>query len=103
MVSGSKRGLRRSCLTGRKSESPKCSRSPLKPENETLFQPPHSVHRPFLPVCVRPGLRPLGQAGLIAMGVTVGWRSGVASDPGLLRSKNEDCVFVDDAAGIFLV
>ncbi len=37
------------------------------------------------------------------MGVTVGWRSGVASDPGLLRSKNEDRVFVDDAAGIFLV
>lgn len=37
------------------------------------------------------------------MGVTVGWRSGVASDPGLLRSKNEDCVFIDDASGIFLV
>jgi PPM family protein phosphatase len=48
-------------------------------------------------------LRPLGQAELIAMGVTVGWRSGVASDPGLLRGKNEDCVYVDDAAGIFLV
>jgi serine/threonine protein phosphatase PrpC len=37
------------------------------------------------------------------MGVTVGWRSGVASDPGLLRSNNEDRVYVDDASGIFLV
>jgi PPM family protein phosphatase len=37
------------------------------------------------------------------MGVTVGWRSGVASHPGLLRSKNEDRVFVDDSSGVFLV
>jgi serine/threonine protein phosphatase PrpC len=37
------------------------------------------------------------------MGVTVGWRSGVASDPGLLRGNNEDRVYVDDASGIFLV
>ncbi len=37
------------------------------------------------------------------MGVTVGWRSGVATDPGLLRSNNEDRVYADDAAGIFLV
>jgi serine/threonine protein phosphatase PrpC len=37
------------------------------------------------------------------MGVTVGWRSGVASHTGLLRSKNEDRVFVDDASGVFLV
>ncbi len=37
------------------------------------------------------------------MGVTVDWRSGVASDSGLLRRDNEDRVYVDDAAGIFLV
>ncbi len=42
------------------------------------------------------------------MGVTMArqsgaWRSGVASDPGLLRNDNEDRVYVDDAAGIFLV
>ncbi len=37
------------------------------------------------------------------MGVTTAWHSGVASDPGLLRSDNEDCVYVDDATGIFLV
>jgi len=37
------------------------------------------------------------------MGVSVAWRSGVASDPGLLRSNNEDRVYVDEAAGIFLV
>ena len=37
------------------------------------------------------------------MGVTVGWRTGVASDPGLLRSNDEDRVYVDDASGIFLV
>src|SRR5258708_40346971 len=37
------------------------------------------------------------------MGVTVGWRSGAASDPGLQRSNNEDRVYADDAAGIFLV
>lgn len=39
----------------------------------------------------------------MAMGVTVGWRSGVASDPGLQRSNNEDRVYVNDAAGVFLV
>jgi serine/threonine protein phosphatase PrpC len=37
------------------------------------------------------------------MSVSVAWRSGVASDPGLLRSNNEDRVYADDAAGIFLV
>lgn len=37
------------------------------------------------------------------MGVTLGWRSGVATDPGLQRSNNEDRVYADDAAGIFLV
>jgi serine/threonine protein phosphatase PrpC len=37
------------------------------------------------------------------MAATVGWRSGVASHPGLLRSNNEDRVYVDDASGIFLV
>ena len=33
----------------------------------------------------------------------MGWRSGTASDPGLLRSNNEDRVYADDAAGVFLV
>lgn len=37
------------------------------------------------------------------MGVTTAWRSGVASDPGLLRPDNEDRVYVDDTAGVFLV
>ena len=37
------------------------------------------------------------------MRVTTAWRSGVASDPGVVRSNNEDRVYVDDAAGIFLV
>lgn len=31
------------------------------------------------------------------------WCTGVASDPGLQRANNEDRVFVDEAAGIFLV
>jgi serine/threonine protein phosphatase PrpC len=37
------------------------------------------------------------------MGVTTRWRSGVASDPGLLRVRNEDRCLVDDDNGIFLV
>jgi serine/threonine protein phosphatase PrpC len=37
------------------------------------------------------------------MGVTTAWRSGRASDSGLLRGDNEDRVYVDDGAGIFLV
>lgn len=37
------------------------------------------------------------------MSVTLGWRTSVASDPGLLRDNNEDRVYTDDAAGIFLV
>ena len=37
------------------------------------------------------------------MSVSAAWRAGVASDPGLLRSNNEDRVYVDEAAGIFLV
>src|SRR5713101_4733791 len=37
------------------------------------------------------------------MGVTVGWQSGAASDPGLRRSNNEDRVYLNNAAGIFLV
>jgi len=37
------------------------------------------------------------------MGVTVEWRSGAASDPGLERTNNEDQVYVDDASGVFLV
>ena len=39
----------------------------------------------------------------MTMGVTVGWRSGAASDPGLQRSNHEDRVYADDAAGVFLV
>ena len=31
------------------------------------------------------------------------WRAGAASDPGLRRAGNEDRVFADEAAGIFLV
>ena len=37
------------------------------------------------------------------MSTTAAWRAGVASDPGLQRSDNEDRVFVDEAAGVFLV
>jgi serine/threonine protein phosphatase PrpC len=34
---------------------------------------------------------------------TMMWRAGVVSDPGLQRDNNEDRVFVDEDAGIFLV
>jgi serine/threonine protein phosphatase PrpC len=37
------------------------------------------------------------------MNVSLGWRTGVASDPGLLRDNNEDRVYSDESAGIFLV
>ena len=37
------------------------------------------------------------------MRATTVWRSGVASDPGVVRNNNEDRVYADDAAGIFLV
>jgi len=37
------------------------------------------------------------------MPAATGWRSGLASDPGLLRSNNEDCVYADDTSGVFLV
>ncbi len=37
------------------------------------------------------------------MNVTLGWRTSVASDPGLLRDNNEDRVYTDESAGIFLV
>jgi serine/threonine protein phosphatase PrpC len=37
------------------------------------------------------------------MSTAAAWRAGVASDPGLQRSNNEDRVFVDESAGIFLV
>ncbi len=37
------------------------------------------------------------------MKTTTGWRTGVASDPGLQRPSNEDRVFVDEDAGLFLV
>jgi len=37
------------------------------------------------------------------VGVQIGRRSGTASDPGLLRSHNEDRVYVDDAGGVYLV
>jgi PPM family protein phosphatase len=32
-----------------------------------------------------------------------GWRAGIASDAGLQRPTNEDRVYVDEAAGVFLV
>jgi len=34
---------------------------------------------------------------------TVGYRSGSASDPGLVREENEDRVYADESRGIFLV
>jgi len=37
------------------------------------------------------------------MSVTLGCRTGVATDPGLLRDNNEDRVYADESAGIFLV
>lgn len=37
------------------------------------------------------------------MNAVLGCRTGVASDPGLLRNNNEDRVYADEAAGIFLV
>lgn len=37
------------------------------------------------------------------MSTATAWRTGVASDPGLQRHENEDRVFVDEEAGIFLV
>jgi serine/threonine protein phosphatase PrpC len=35
--------------------------------------------------------------------LSLGWRTSVASDPGLLRDNNEDRVYTNDSAGIFLV
>ena len=37
------------------------------------------------------------------MKTAAAWRAGVATDPGLLRTINEDRVVVDDALGLFLV
>ncbi|MBZ5594588.1 MAG: protein phosphatase 2C domain-containing protein [Acidobacteriia bacterium] len=37
------------------------------------------------------------------MPAAIGWRSAAASDPGILRPNNEDRVYADDAAGVFLV
>lgn len=37
------------------------------------------------------------------MGVAVTWRSGAASDTGLLRASNEDRYWIDDEHGVFLV
>jgi serine/threonine protein phosphatase PrpC len=37
------------------------------------------------------------------MGVTTRFRSGVSTDPGLLRQRNEDRYWVDDDRGVFLV
>jgi serine/threonine protein phosphatase PrpC len=37
------------------------------------------------------------------MGVTAKWRSGVASDPGRVRSENEDRYYIDDERGLFMV
>jgi PPM family protein phosphatase len=37
------------------------------------------------------------------MKTALAWRAGIATDPGLQRTNNEDRVFVDDSRGIFLV
>jgi len=37
------------------------------------------------------------------MPAAIGWRSAAASDPGLLRANNEDRVYADGSAGVFLV
>ncbi len=37
------------------------------------------------------------------MGVTARWRSAVATDPGLVRERNEDRCFIDNERGVFLV
>src|SRR5258708_10029821 len=37
------------------------------------------------------------------MNITAPWRAGVASDTGAQRANNEDRVYVDEAAGVFLV
>jgi PPM family protein phosphatase len=37
------------------------------------------------------------------MGVTAKWRSGKASDPGRVRTENQDRSYVDDDLGVFLV
>jgi len=37
------------------------------------------------------------------VGVTERWRSGAATDPGRLRTENQDRGYVDDSRGIFLV
>lgn len=37
------------------------------------------------------------------MGVTAKWRSGRASDPGRVRTENQDRSYIDDDLGVFLV
>jgi PPM family protein phosphatase len=37
------------------------------------------------------------------MNAVLGWHAGAASDAGLIRSNNEDRVYADESAGIFLV
>jgi serine/threonine protein phosphatase PrpC len=37
------------------------------------------------------------------MNTTAPWRAAMATDPGLLRTNNEDRVFVDESLGLFLV
>ncbi len=37
------------------------------------------------------------------MGVTDKWRSGAATDPGRMRTENQDRDYIDDSLGIFLV
>ena len=37
------------------------------------------------------------------MNTVTPWRAAMATDPGLLRSNNEDRVYVDETAGLFLV
>jgi serine/threonine protein phosphatase PrpC len=45
----------------------------------------------------------LEQKAAHAMKTLTTWLTGVASDPGLQRPTNEDRVYVDEAAGVFLV
>ena len=37
------------------------------------------------------------------MGLDCKWRSGAASDPGLVRGENQDRSYVRDEDGVFLV
>ena len=41
--------------------------------------------------------------GAAEVGVAAKWRSGVATDTGLVRASNEDRHWIDDESGVFLV